>query len=129
MPADVVLVLIQIDSTTAKANHIKSRTERDPTLSKVKKYCMTTWPSGSEDEQLQPFMKRKTEIFIQDGCLLWGSRVIIPHQGQQKILSLFHEKHPGVSQVKSLARGYVWWPKLYQAIEDKVKGCETCQLP
>ncbi len=30
--------------------------------------------------------------------------------------------------MKSLARCYVWWPKLDQAIEDKVKSCEACQL-
>lgn len=34
---------------------------------------------------------------------------------------------PGVNRMKSLARCHVWWPKLDQAIEDKVKMCEPCQ--
>ena len=59
MPANVLLLMNQIDSTTIKASQIKSLTEQDPTLSKVKKYCMTAWLRGSRDEQLQPFMKRR----------------------------------------------------------------------
>ena len=115
-------VLSQITSTTVKAAQIKSWTEKDPTLAKVKKYCMSAWPGKSRDEQLQPYLKRKNEISIQDGCLLWGSRVIIPPQGRRQVLDLLHETHPGVSRMKSLARGYVWWPKLDQAIEEKIKG-------
>ena len=30
--------------------------------------------------------------------------------------------------MKSLARCYVWWPQLDAIIENKVQGCETCQL-
>ena len=30
--------------------------------------------------------------------------------------------------MKSLARGYVWWPSLNSDIEDLVKRCEPCQL-
>ena len=30
--------------------------------------------------------------------------------------------------MKSLARCYVWWPQLDGMIENKVQGCETCQL-
>ena len=89
---------------------------------------MSAWPGRSRDEQLQPYLKRKNEISIQDGCLLWGSRVIIPPQGRRQVLDLLHETHPGVSRMKSLARGYVWWPKLDQAIEEKIKECEPCQL-
>ena len=46
MLADVVLVLNQIESTTVEASQIESCTERDPTLSKMKKYCMTAWCQG-----------------------------------------------------------------------------------
>ena len=41
MPADVVLVLNQIELTSVKAFQMKSWTEQDPTLSKVKWHYMT----------------------------------------------------------------------------------------
>ena len=127
VPADVVQVLSQIEATAIKSAHIKSWTERDTTLAVVKKYCLTSWPQSVQNEQLRPYLQRKDEISIQDGCLLWGSRVIIPPQGRTQILNLLHETHPGVNRMKSLARCHVWWPKLDQAIEEKVKLCEACQ--
>ena len=33
----------------------------------------------------------------------------------------FHACHLGMSKTKGLARATLWWPKLDQAIEDKVK--------
>ena len=30
--------------------------------------------------------------------------------------------------MKSLARSYVWWPKIYQDLESKVKSCTQCQI-
>ena len=107
VPADVVQVLSQIEATAIKS-HIKSWTERDTTLAVVKKYCLTSWPQSVQNEQLRPYLQRKDEISIQDGCLLWGSRVIIPPQGQTQILNLLHETHPGVNRMKSLARCHVW---------------------
>ncbi len=91
VPADVVLVLGQIESTTVKAAQIKSWTERDPALAIVKKFCMTSWPSATQDEQLRPYVQRQTEISIQDGCLFWGSRVVIPAKGRQQVLSILQD--------------------------------------
>ena len=34
---------------------------------------------------------------------------------------------PGNRKKKSLARSYVWWPKMDTNLEEKVKGCATCQ--
>ena len=38
-----------------------------------------------------------------------------------------HESHPGISRMKSLARGYVWWPGLDQQLEQQVHTCAPCQ--
>ena len=35
--------------------------------------------------------------------------------------------HPGMARMKSLARSYMWWPRLDKDIENKVKNCEECQ--
>ncbi len=94
VPKDVVQVLSQIESTAVKSAHIKSWTEHDSTLATVKKFCMTSWPQATQDEQLSPYLQHKNEISIQDGCL---SRVIVPPQGRTLVLDILHETHPGVS--------------------------------
>ena len=56
------------------------------------------------------FVQKKDELSVQDGCLLWGCRVVIPTVGREKVLDELHEGHPGVVKMKSLARSMVWWP-------------------
>ena len=58
---------------------------------------------------------------------MWGSRVIVPEKGRQVVMSLLHEGHPGVTRMKRLARGYVWWPGMDKALESVVKSCIECQ--
>jgi len=41
-------------------------------------------------------------------CL--GKERVIPPQGRESVLTELHSGHPGISKMKSLARGLVWWP-------------------
>ena len=50
------------------------------------------------------------ELSVQDGCVLWGSRVVIPSALRSAVVQMLHEGHPGTSRMKALARGVVWWP-------------------
>lgn len=36
---------------------------------------------------------------------------------------LMHDQHPGITRMKLLARSYVWWPGIEQAIEKTVSPC------
>ena len=73
---------------------------------------------------MQTFNRKKNELSVQDGCILRGSRVVIPAVGRDKTLEQLHDCHPGVSQMKSLTRNLVWWPGIDKDIE---KGCQECQ--
>ena len=64
---------------------------------------------------------------LQDGCNLWGSRVVVPPQGHAHLLVELHRGHPGVSRVKGLARSLLWWPGLDHDIESTIRQCNTCQ--
>ena len=58
---------------------------------------------------------------------MWGYRVIIPHRLREKLLDELHRDHPGVTRMKSVARGYMWWPGMDKAIEHIAKACQSCQ--
>ncbi|XP_039664152.1 uncharacterized protein K02A2.6-like [Perca fluviatilis] len=122
-----VFSLEKLSQTPVKAGQIKQWTDRDPVLSKVKTYLLQGWPKVVDSEELKPNVKRITELSLQDGCIFWGSRVVIPPPGRTWIVEEIHETHPGVSRMKSLARSYVWWPKMDLDLENKVKSCTQCQ--
>ena len=42
----------------------------------------------------KPYQVRQTELSIEEGILLWGSRVVIPPQGRDVLLQELHEGHP-----------------------------------
>ena len=126
MPGDLIHLVDHLSATTVTAARIKEWTSKDPVLSKVKKYVMVGWPDevGSD---LKPYRSRWQELSTLDGCILWGSRVVVPPQGRAAVLGELHETHPGCSKMKALARSYIWWPKMDQEIEDMVKRCSVCQ--
>jgi transposase InsO family protein len=81
-----------------------------------------------ETSDFAAYAKRRTELTTELGCLLWGHGVLIPRGLRTDVLQLLHNTHMGMSAMKSLARNYVWWPRLDSEIESLVRQCDVCQL-
>ncbi|KAL5517655.1 hypothetical protein EMCRGX_G003243 [Ephydatia muelleri] len=128
VPGDAVLMLEALSDmgSAVSATTIKSWTDRDPVLSRVRRMVLHGWQQ-QEGVDFQPYEQRKHELSVEDGCVLWGSRVVIPPAGREAVVRLLHEGHPGISRMKALARGVVWWPGLDSQLESKVKECVACQ--
>ena len=75
---------------------------------------------------MKPFALRKHELTIESGCILWGTRVVVPLRLQDKLLSQLHSDHLGIMKMKIIARSYIWWPGL-DLIEQLANSCEDCQ--
>ena len=118
-----------LDSSPLMSAQIRSWTDTDPILSKVRRLVLMGWPSQDteKDPELLPYFKRRYELSTEGGCVLWGSRVVVLSQGWRRALEMLHEAHPWIVRMKSLARGYVWWPGMDRQIEACVKGCVACQ--
>lgn len=57
---------------------------------------------------------------------MWGHRIIIPKKFRKHVLRKLHETHMGMTKMKSLARSYIWWPGIDEAIEAECRACVTC---
>ena len=64
---------------------------------------------------------------MEDGCIVWGSRVVVPSPGRRRVLQQLHEGHPGMAQMKGLARMYMWWPRMDEDVAQVVHSCHECQ--
>ena len=90
------------------------------------RYTKKGWPSEIADV-LKPYWHRRSELSIEDNCILWGTRVIVPVKLRQEVLKELHRSHIGIVRMKMLARSYIWWPKVDSEIEKMVKSCIPCQ--
>ena len=126
-PGDLVHLVNHLSSTTITAAHIRRWTDTDPVLSKVRNYLQQGWPSSELEKEFKPFKSRRNELSIMDGCILWGARVVVPPPGRKAVLEELHETHLGANKMKALARGYIWWPKMDEDIEEVAKRCSSCQ--
>ena len=76
------LLVEQLASSPVTAQHIRSWTERDPLLSHVLQFVQNGKPKIVDQDSLKPFSRKNLELFCQEGCILWGNRVVIPKSGK-----------------------------------------------
>ena len=121
-----VFNISQMEALPVTTRQLKFATSSDKLLSTVIRYTQGSWPAQVPPE-LRPFYNRRSELTVEEGCLLWGFRVIIPLRLQDKLLNELHKDHPGVTRMKAVARSFMWWPGLDKRIESVAKACATCQ--
>ena len=109
------------------AAEIAKDTSTNPLLAKALLLTQNGWPiNRCADPDLKPYFTRRHELSVEQGCLMWGLRTVIPPSLRQTILTELHEGHPGIARMKSIARSHVWWPKIDQEIEKVTRECQPC---
>ena len=70
LPGETILLMENLQLTLVNTKQIKTWTDRDPVLSRVRQFLLQGWPSVGEDEFI-PYERRKHELSIHDSCILW----------------------------------------------------------
>ena len=121
LPVDNLLYSLQISALPLTTDEIRNQTSKDGTLSKVITYLLDgIWPDVIDDNR-QLYYKKRSELSIEDGMLLWGLRVVIPAVLKDIILQVLHHEHPGMLRMKALSRIHVWFPNIDKEIENSAK--------
>ena len=127
IPTDWTMLVNFLDWFPVTSMDVKAETKKDSILGKIYKYCESGWlESALKDPDLAQYARRKDELSIQSGCVLWGSRVIIPTKLRDPVKKELHGDHAGASRMKELARSYLWWPNLDKDLEHLSNSCPEC---
>lgn len=76
------------------------------------------------NEDFESHFNKRDQLHLQQGCVIWGYRILIPRSLQHRVLKGIHLTHMGISKCK--ARSYVWWPNIDVDIERMCSECTTC---
>ena len=119
---------VQIELAPITVSQIREATRGDPVLSCAMYYILHGWPGEKcIPDELKIYYNKQDEFTVEDGCILRGTRAVIPTKFQAAVLSELHLNHPGMVRMKSLARLHVWWPSLDHDVEQTVRDCHACQ--
>ena len=80
---------------------------RDLVLAKVLQLTQMGWSPTVSEETMKPYFERRHKFTVEQGCVMRGIRVVIPHNLQGRVLDELHGGHIGVVKMKALARSNV----------------------
>ena len=81
-------VLLFSNESVVNADSIACETRKDPVLKQVLQFTKHEWPSDVS-AQLLPYYRKRFELTVQNGVLLWDSRVLVPMSLQDDVLGNF----------------------------------------
>ena len=116
-----------VDDLPISSKEIREAAQSDPTLSRVLDYTLNRWPDKSSDENLKPYYYQRVELSIDNGCILWGARAVLPPRFREQLLNELHLEHQGITCTKTFARSYLWWPTLDSDIDSLISSCLVCK--
>ncbi|XP_031433817.1 uncharacterized protein K02A2.6-like [Clupea harengus] len=107
-----------MEALPVSSKEICRESRTDPIIARVLEMVSTgRLPRVQDvDSALMPFISRKDELTLQQGCLMWGIRVVIPPKLRHRVLSELHTGHP----LYVVARNRRQRPAS--------KTCQSCQL-
>ncbi len=83
-PEPTIFNLQQIESLPVTTKQVATATRTDRVLSKVYHYITKGWPR-KVDKELAVFTPKKDDLPVVGGCVLWGTRVVVPAKFREKL--------------------------------------------
>lgn len=107
---------------------IKTETGKDALLSKIYGFIMYGWPSQTLSNKIEKiYYDKRDNMHIDQGCIIWGYRIVVPKLLRELVLREIHDGHPGIVKMKQIARSYVWWENIDVDIERVARECAACR--
>ena len=112
----------------AKKIQLQNATENDEQMQKLSRMIQTGWPANIVNVAriLHDYWKVKHNLHIADQLIFMKDQLVVPSSMQSEILKCIHKGHIGIEKCKFRARSCVYWPSMYNAIEQEVQSCSVC---
>ena len=115
--------------STERLQEIRSTTDQDDVLLKLKETILRGWPDEKRNVpvQISPYFNIRDELVIHDGIIFRGERVVVPKALRQQLKAKIHSSHLGTESCLRRARESVFWPGMSAEIKEMIAACEICR--
>ena len=130
-----ISLLLHINQITS---HLKARedslhsirlaTQANDNLAILKHIIQQGWPKTVKEvpQEIQKYWTFHEELTVEDGLILKGTRIVIPHEKREQILKQIHERHLGLNKYQMHAKETVYWPGLNDQLQQLILNCQLC---
>ncbi|KAJ8353520.1 hypothetical protein SKAU_G00210870 [Synaphobranchus kaupii] len=103
--AYVDMVTAALPVADAKLEIIRTETEKDETMSKLKKVIVNGWPNMKQDcsPDLSEYWNCRSELTVVEDIVYKGSKVVIPKSLRKEMLKKIQDGHLGIEKCKKRA--------------------------
>ena len=100
----------QLHAGSDSLQDIRLTTQEEDEFALLNHTIMAGWPSTFREDpsEIQPYWTFKEELTMEDGIVLQGTHIVIPHKKCQATLNLIHEGHLGLNKCKLRAEDTVY---------------------
>ena len=118
----------QLYARSESLQDLRISTKEDDELALLEQTITTGWPGTIREvpSKIQLYWTFREELTVEDGIVLKGTYIGIPHKKHQAMLNLIHEGHLGLNKCKLRAKDTVYWPGLNEQLEKLVFNCKLC---
>lgn len=93
-----------LPSTDKRLQQIQEEQEKDVTCQLLTRCCAEGWPiKNNVDQTFKDFWRYRTDISMNEGLLMKGSRILVPQFMREDILSKIHHGHQGITKCRARA--------------------------
>ena len=97
-------------------------------MTKFKTYIVDGFPKQKHKcaEDIRSFYNYRESLTIIDGMIMKDKRIVIPFGLYKQALENLNRSHMGIVKMKERASTSMFWPKIYNDIENFLSRCRPC---
>ncbi len=124
----VECIVASVQMSKERYSEVRKETQKDEVMNSLMKTVLQGWPSERREcpTELAEYWNFRDEIWVNDGVVYKGVKVIIPRSMRKEMLKKIHVGHLGETKCKGRARQVMFWPRMGHDIENMVKSCDPC---
>ena len=112
----------------ALLDRVREAASSDDSYKTVAETVLNGFPEHKAElpSPVHPYWNVRERLSVDDGLLVCGARLVIPHGLRREVLERLHDSHQGVERTKRRARQSVYWPNIDRDISNLVTSCRHC---